>query len=185
MIDNVDFSILKCLKDTGETMWKKKIHQEMLACQETLPLPQEISLQTLGRRIDKLHKKGYLRNAIINPKELTRDLIIAYRITDQGWNVVEEKREQLLRELVCRELYSDKDNIEIGKYALAALINDEFGLEDRDIETADNYSRDELLVLLGLYFLDQKVSNVFDETERAKFRDVIMENRKITTTICT
>lgn len=175
MIDNINYAILKCLQDTDEALWKKRIYQELQDRHEILPFADDVSLQTVGRRIDTLHDEGYLENTIVSPQDVPRDLIIGYAITERGQNTIELKRETLLQKLVRNELFSSDAESSVGQKALAELTNNEFGLDGRTTETADHYSRDELLVLLGTYFLKKKASQVFGEKDVQRFRNAILE----------
>lgn len=179
MIDDIDYTILKCLDDAVEAFWKKRIYQEIEERREVLPMAGDVSLQTIGRRVDRLHEDGYLENEIVSPQEVPRDLIIGFTVTADGRKLVERKRETLLRELVRKELFIDEPDgdSDIGQKALAELTNNEFGLEGRTVETADRYSREELLILLGTYFLEKQASQVFDEEDVQRFRDVILNQK--------
>lgn len=183
MIDDVDYTILKCLHDAGESFWKKRIYQEIEEKHEFLPLTDPVSLQTVGRHVDELQAKGYLENRIVSSDEVPRDLIIGYTITEEGEKIIRTKRETLLRELVSKELFSDDEAPSVGQKALAELANNEFGLYDHTVETADHYGRDELLVLLGTYFLQKKASQTFGEADVQRFRDVILEQRSPSTVL--
>ncbi len=177
MIDDIDYTILKCLHDADEAFWKKRIHQEIQDRWAELPITDEMSLQTVGRRVDKLHDEGYLENTIVSPQNVPRDLIIGYNLTDAGQDTVTSKREILLKKIVRNELFSDETTPTIGQKALAELINNEFGLDGHTVETANHYSRDELLLLLGTYFLEKKASNVFGDEDVQRFRQTIMERK--------
>lgn len=183
MIDNIDYTILKCLNDADDAFWKKRAHQEIQECHDVLPITDNVSLQTIGRRIDALHDEGYVENTIVSPEDVPRDLIIGYSITEQGSTMLNVKRESLLKELVQTELFSDSDAGSVGQQALAELTNNEFGLTDHAHETANSYSRDELLILLGTYFLRKQASHVFGDEDVKQFRNVILEQKKPSTVL--
>lgn len=174
-IDTIDYAILKCLKDAGESFWKKRIYQELEARKKTLPLADDISLQTVGRRVDALNEDGYLENTIVSPQDVPRDLIIGYLLTEKGENVLTRKRESLLKKVVRDELFSDRQDLELRTKAIAELIGDEFNLPGYTDEMAEQYTRDDLLVLTGTYFLQKRVSTTFDEDDLEQFRNIIRE----------
>lgn len=177
MIDNIDYAILKCLHDADASYWKKRVHQEISDREEFLPAVDSVSLQTVGRHIDALNKEGYLENTIVSPQDVPRDLIIGYRTTEKGENMLETQRETLLKEIIQEEVFGDNDRLNIGQKALAELINNEFQIDGRTEETAEHYSRDELLVMLGMYFLQKKTDTVFGEEQVAQFRDAVKQQQ--------
>lgn len=181
MIDNIDYAILKCLRDADASYWKKRVYQELADRKEFLPVTDEVSLQTVGRRIDKLHSDGYLENTIVSPQDVPRDLIIGYQLTEDGANVLETKRETLLQEIVREELFGDNGRFDLNQKALAELVNNEFRVDGYAVETAEHYSRDEMLVMLGMYFLKKKADTVFDDMQIDQFRDAVTQQKSPST----
>lgn len=179
MIDNIDYSILKCLDTADQVTWKKRIHDHLTEQQDLLPMPGHISLQTTSRRVDTLHTQGLLQSSIISPDELRRSLIIGYRITDHGYRVMEKRRTEILKCIVGKELFCDEGQLELTEDALAEMVTDEFGLDDHTEQTVDHYHRDELLTLLGLYFLGKESEQVRNDAERRKFQEIIREQQEI------
>ncbi len=179
MIDNIDYSILKCMEITDTAIWKKRVHTLLREYHTILPVPEQISLQTVSRHIDQMHNQQLLSSSIINPDGVSRSMIIGYRITGRGRNVMNSKRKDLLKCIVGRELFSAKNQLHIDKNALAEMINDEFGLHGYTEKTVNHYSRKELLILLGFYFMAQDATDVFGEKERQKYREIIREQKEI------
>ncbi len=183
MIDTIDYSILKCLAAADRPVWKKQLHRMLEEQRDRLPLPDHIALQTVGRHIDRMHSDSLLTSSIINPEELRRNLIIGYRPTQKGRRMLEMKRSALLKKVVADSLFNAEDAVQFEKDVLAEMINDEFGLDGHTDETVRNYSRDELTLLLGLYFLKQEAADIFDESDRERFRTIIQERQEVTDAI--
>ncbi len=181
MIDTIDFSILTCLQRADSSLWKKRIHQELMEWEETLPLQDAVSLQTVGRRVDKLHDEGYLENTIVSPQDVPRDLIIGYTLTAKGEQIHDAKRESLLKAVVRDELFDDHQHPDIGETALAELLHNEIGAEGSPASTASHYSRDELLVLAGTYFLQKTAGTGFSDGDRQRISEAIMRQEALTT----
>lgn len=89
-IDLLDLQILAILRD--DPLWKKRIAHQI----------NNVSVQTIGRRVDALHDKGLLESCIIAPDDIKRDLIIAFETTETG-------RAALQTHLVCSD--SDCDDL--------------------------------------------------------------------------
>lgn len=170
-IDNVDFSILRCVKDADQPLWKKKIHGKISEYLDTLPLQDVVSVQTVGRRIDTLEEDGYLETKIASPDEVNRELIICYDTTAEGEQVLEARRRLLLRRVVGRELFGE-ERFDINKRALEILIRNEFtaGLS---IDATNGYSRKQLLLLLGMYFIEHDMADAFPAEKREQLRDAV------------
>lgn len=180
IMDNVDFSILKCIHECGEGMWKKRIHSQLEDMMDRMPLQELVSEQTVGRRVDALEVEGYLKTNIVASDEVARDLIIGYTVTPEGRQLLAQKRETLLREIVCTELFSDHDEMGITRRALADLANNEFRLEESAEGTVDIYSRRELLILLALYFVEKAATGTCSQEQHQAFRDIVLEERSPT-----
>lgn len=80
----IDLQILAELRD--DPLWKKRIAHQI----------DNVSIQTIGRRVDALRDKGLLDSCIIAPDDIKRDLIIAFETTEQG-------RAALQTHLVCSD----------------------------------------------------------------------------------
>lgn len=173
-IDNVDFSILNCVKVADQTLWKKEIHTRITGDQHALPVDITISPQTVGRRIDALEDDGYLESTIATSEEVNRNLLIGFRATEEGKSILDEKRETLLKKIVSREMFGE-DAFPIEKEALEQLIHEEFtaGLAT---DATNGYSRQQLLVLLGMHFIETEAFNVFSDEERQQLHTVIQDN---------
>lgn len=173
MIDDTDFMILKCITDANQPLWKNKIHQYLTGSENNLQLTDSISVQTVGRRVDRLNDNDYLENAIVSPDELKRDLIIAFKTTEKGEQAIQDKREEILKNAIRNKMFSD-NGIQLSQDALSELIRDEFELdEDTQHEVADEYSREELVTFLALYYAHQQVTDMFDEERMTQFQQLV------------
>lgn len=72
-------AILEAVAD--RSLWKAKIHETMEA---------DRSLQAVGRRVENLVDDGYMESTIIAPDEISPDLIIAFKPTEQGREVIKD-----------------------------------------------------------------------------------------------
>lgn len=95
-IDLLDYAILTVITESDDSMWKKAIRNELQERGDALPGDTDVSVQTIGRRIDALHDNAYIESCIVSPEELRRDLIIAYKLTEDGRIVKREKESKLL-----------------------------------------------------------------------------------------
>lgn len=158
MIDNTDFSILDCINRQDRPLWKNKIHQHIVENEDSYPLDGGVSVQTVGRRVDRLNEEGYLENAIISPNELKRDLIIAFKLTEKGLDALKEKREDLLQDAVKQKIFGSETEATIQKPALLALLQRHFGLDDDVSQRLDeNHEEGELITLLALHYAKKEL----------------------------
>lgn len=158
-IDDVDFSILNVIATDQFPLWKKEIHRNLSTDPHALPNVREVSVQTVGRRVDDLHERGYLDSCIISPKDINRDLIIAFKITDAGEQVRAEKRERLLREYVYHTFSKGNPDATRDVDTLAALTVEELGIDQElyeELRTADSL---DLLTLLLLHYTRSELSD--------------------------
>lgn len=173
-IDETDFAILKSVKDLDRPLWKNKIHERITENYDRLPLIDSVSVQTVGRRVDALTEEEYLESVIISPEEIKRDLIIAFKLTEQGVEAVEQKAEQYLQETVQAEVFSDEDKPRIGKKAMLELMQEKFGIEEGNKEQLDTeYSRDELLTLLVIYYVRNEIVDAFTNKNVEELLDMV------------
>ncbi len=179
-IDDTDFAILKCIRDMDRPLWKNKIHECIKDRFEELPLGSTVSVQTVGRRVDTLTDNAYLESCIISPDEIKRDLIIAFKLTDQGTDAVDQKTEEYLQRIVQTEMFPVDDELSAGKEAILELMTDRFELDAETVDTlSEEYSRKELVTLITLYYVKREISGVFKEDTVEKFVDLADSNEKL------
>lgn len=178
-IDNTNFMILKCLNDAEKPLWKNKVHERLMEIEDEMLLTGGVSVQTIGRRVDHLNNEGYVSNAIVSPDELKRDLIIAFKLTEDGKAAIREKREQLLKELVREQMFS-KSDASIDHNALVELVGDEFDVgEDEKRNMQDDYTKEELITFLAMYFSKKEAAAIFDKERISQFRELISAGEEI------
>lgn len=179
-IDAVDFSILTCIGTEEGPLWKNKIHECIEARADELPIPEPVSVQTVGRRVDRLNQDGYLDNAIVSPESLKRDLIIAFDLTEKGETAIRSMRTTLLRDAARREIFAAERVEGLSKAALIRLMQEEFGLDDDICQRMEaDYSRDELVMLLGMHFAEQQATDIFDDDKLRALRDTMADQETI------
>jgi len=66
---------------TDTTLWKKRIATDF-----------DVSVQTIGRDVDALHRDGLLTYTLVEPDTSTHTHLVGYTTTDTGDNVLSEYR---------------------------------------------------------------------------------------------
>ncbi|MDY6768958.1 MAG: hypothetical protein SVW02_02525 [Candidatus Nanohaloarchaea archaeon] len=177
-IDNIDFSIIKAVATTDEPLWKKQVHRRIKEERDTLPLDREISVQTIGRRIDELKEAGLLEPCIVNPEDINRDLIIAYHSTDRGEELLREKRDTMLREFAA-EVILPASGDRPSPATVADLAHRKFGVErdvlDRMVERDETY----LSAVIAYAYLKEAVEDVMTEEDVERFGETVHENDRL------
>lgn len=166
-IDEVDYAILSCVGEY-DAVWKKRVHDLVSDRCPEFPHMDAVSVQTVGRRINKLQENGLLESCILSPDELNRDLIIGYNLTEDGERAVREKRERFLKNEL---LYLSEQAVignqpldtDITREAYIKLIADEFGISEsvRD-SVLEKCGTIEISALLGGYFLLRDIPKLLD-----------------------
>ncbi len=173
-IDTVHYVILELL---SEPRWKSKIHTDIEGIGDEQLLDTVPSTQTVSRRVDELTDAGYLTTCILSPAEVDRDLIIGYKRTADGDDVMAEKRDDILQE-VAHTTSNDACGQQrtVSKPALVKLIADAFDLDDTGKEQMqDRYDEEELLSLLALHYAQENADS-FATHDRDHARDDENEN---------
>lgn len=175
-IDNIDFAILTLINNADRPLWKNRIHERLHDRQERLPITNGVSVQTVGRRVDTLQEEEYLETVIASPDDLKRDLIIAFKLTKDGKDVLRGKRESLLKELIHDTIFRDEKRTDIGKEALVSLINDHFHSGDTPELSADEHEEKELLSILTLYYAEEEAMHIFGKDDKQELYETVEEN---------
>lgn len=160
-IDTVDYSILTLVENEDQPLWKNKLYERFHDNLDELPVADGVSVQTIGRRVDRLSEDGYLENVITSPEELKRDLIIAFKPTEKGREAVEQKRKNILQELVRDTMFTDDKETDFGKEALLNLIKTEFGQDEQPFMEASR-DEDEIVSLLTLHYAREEAVQASD-----------------------
>lgn len=84
-LDMLSLYILHLL--TEEPLWQQRIYESLPA---DGPDILHASLQTVGRRIESLHDSGYLETCVTEAEPVNRNLLIAYRTTETGTDVLQQ-----------------------------------------------------------------------------------------------
>ncbi len=148
-IDMTDFLILKQVQDADRPLWKNRIHDR-----QSERFTDPVSVQTIGRRVDRLQEHGYLDSCITSPEEIKRDLIIAFKLSEDGKDALRQKRRELLLHEIQQELFQHTaEERRLSKEEIIELICDEFTIGDDMRTPLDTYGREELLTFLLLYFV--------------------------------
>ncbi len=167
-IDAVDYAVLKCLDENGGC-WKKRVHDWINDHHEELPRLEKKSVQTIGRRIDQLHEAGLIESCILAPDSVDRDMIIGYKLTNEGKGYLDAERTEFLKEKVLLaseaflERHEDHDEFSISRPALIELMADEFNIPPHERDLLENCHTDELITVLMHHFFRTEASPSFDE----------------------
>lgn len=184
-IDDLEFSVLKVVRDAEEPLWKKRIYIVLEERQDELPLTDaDFSEQTIGRRIDNLLNTGLLETTVAQSEDLERRNIIAYQLTDDGEEVLKEKRRKYIRDIVRRDIFLDYMEHEEPVEPLLSVISDEFDLNEADEQLLrDRYNGVQLASFLALYYVHKETLDLFTSEERNAIRAVAAEEKTLSETI--
>lgn len=169
-IDMADYAILTAISEADKPLWKKAVHERLHEREESLP-GSNVSVQTIGRRIDTLTKNDYLENVIVSPDNLARDLIIAFKLTDEGKAAIAEKRRELIKNVVRTNIFPEDRQTDVPQKPIIEMIGDEFNLnEEAKTVLAERYDAAELAAVLTMYYAEQEAEEFFSGKERQLFR---------------
>lgn len=174
--DNLDYAILKAVHDAETPQWKTAVHDYLDTHEARLPITNNVSAQTIGRRVDRLMYEGYLENNIISPEELNRELIIAYEPTEKGRAAIEEKREELLRGQIKQNIFPEEDGEPLSAEKLVALMQDEYGFSDAQRDAFAEYDRDEIIAFLTIRYAQKNAVNVLDEGHVKEYKEQLIQH---------
>lgn len=188
-IDEVDYAILKCLKQC-DACWKKRVYDWTREHIDEVPLMGEKSLQTIGRRIDRLHDEGLVDNCIMSPDAADRDMIIGYHLTDAGREALQAKRQRMLQDKAKRFtncLITGDGDPQVDRDALVALMRDEFDIGPEGQAIIEQLETRELLTVLTGHYINTNADDhlaradlVADLLERAqRLADPLMQDNTI------
>jgi len=178
-IDTVDYAILKIIGDHDQPLWKNRIHKRLTGCLEELPGVDSVSVQTVGRRVDRLRDAELLSSCIISPEAIKRDLIIAFKLTDSGADAIEQKQEEFLRETVKQQVF-DQNGAALSKPVISELIRNHFDLNPEIKQTLlEEYTSDELATFLTLYYVKRQVADVFSDESAEKLAELAEHSEEV------
>jgi hypothetical protein len=178
-IDTVDYAILKIVGEHDRPAWKNRIHELLTDQVDEIPEVDSVSVQTVGRRVDRLRDDELLSSCIISPDDIKRDLIIAFKLTETGQDTIVGKREEFLRETVKQQIFS-RGGMELEKPVLSELIRNHFDL-DTDIKhrLQDEYTHEELTTFLTLYYIKRQVADVFSNETAEKLAELAQRSDEV------
>lgn len=136
---------------------------------EELPRIESKSVQTIGRRIDKLHEAGLVESCILAPDAVNREMIIGYKLTGDGKKYMDAERKEFLKDKVMRaseallDRHDENDQFSISRPALISLMVDEFDIAGEARDTIEECRTDELIAVLMSHFFRTEGLPSFDE----------------------
>lgn len=170
-IDNVDYAILTMATDANKPLWKNKVHKRLHDNGDGVPRS-DVSVQTVGRRIDTLTEKDYLESCITSPDELTRDLIIAFKMTEKGEQAVKAKRRELVKEIIRTNLFPEDRQDDVLREPVVKTIREEFDVDTDTEQTLAEYDTLQLVAVLTTHYAEQTADALLNEEERRLFQQV-------------
>jgi DNA-binding PadR family transcriptional regulator len=96
-VDQVDLQILSVVNETDDPWWKKLISEQI----------DDVSVQSIGRRVDSLQEEGYLKRVFLDLDEGPGRASIGYRISDDGQALL-QSAEVCTK---CEKLRRDVDHV--------------------------------------------------------------------------
>ncbi len=174
-IDTTDYAILQSLSEVNDPVWKKKLHVRINEQHERFPGVNSVSVQTVGRHVDKLHDLAYLESCIVSPENLNRDLIISYRLTDDGVTVLQKKRESLIKSHIIQTENADKAE-------LLELIQQEIGLDEETMSFLSERDRSEVIATAEIYYMRKYLDENLDEETITTLRELMSDQDLFSTT---
>lgn len=160
-LDRVDYALLAAVTDADEPLWKKRIHAYLRDHVEQLPIEDPVSLQTVGRRIDRLHEDEYVASDIVSPDGLNRDLIIGYTITQDGHDAFHAAGHALLKR------YATAD-VDCSHAAAVALIDRHIPITPDTRQQLDDASTADLRTLIELAYAQERLKDGHDRFDMDK-----------------
>lgn len=160
-IDAVDYAILRCINAAETPLWKTAIHDRLQPQIQELPRIDSITLQTVGRHMNRLHEQSYVTSDIVEKAAADRDLMIGYRITERGTAAMERKQTELLKYYIqhADELLTEQDEDTVQQTAVT-LFERECELDDASVSfLQEECEAEEVLALIELFYATEYVHN--------------------------
>lgn len=174
-IDATDYALLVCLAEAAEPIWKKRVHERLQSPELSLPGNTELSLQTIGRRINELHEQGLVETEITHPEDASQNLIIGYTLTDTGIHALNEKRGDIIGSYAIQQ---NTDLTSKDRETLLQLLRDELELTEEEYKTLHDHSIEELRVFTLAYYAHSLVASTLDEQTAETFFDIIARRER-------
>lgn len=175
-IDDTDYALLAAIADAEKPLWKKRLHNRLQNRSPPLPGNTDLSLQSVGRRVNLLHERGLVDTEIVHPPNIAQNLIIGYTLTDNGRQVLKEKRSDIIGSYAR---WTSQDMASFGdRETLLQLLQDELKLSEEEHEILQSCEMDELLVFTLLYHTRRLVNSTLNEQTAAAFYDILERHQK-------
>lgn len=177
-IDATDYALLACVADADSPVWKKRIRDRLQSQDPALPGRSDISTQTVGRRISEMHDQGLVDTTIVEAPDAASNLIIGYVLTEDGRDVLAEKRRDIIGSYAFRTDQEEATEF-IDRRVLVQLLEDEIGIATNDSEVFQGCDVEELLMFSLMYHTRRLADTKLDEQTESAFTD-ILQNLKNT-----
>lgn len=180
-LDKMDYALLTCLEEAETGLWKKELHAELERRATEFPGNVTRSIQTVGRRVEKLHEAAYIESCIVRPDNIPRELIIAYTTTEEGLEAVQEKRSALLKRYVAayHDVIDEKLHEESNaSQALAHLLCRHYNLEETNCGRLKDLPLPDLVAASHIFAARAIAFEEMDEQSGTQFTE-LMKNLDI------
>lgn len=171
-VDEADYALLAAIADAGRPVWKKRIHTRLQNRDPPLPGNTGLSLQSVGRRINALHDEELVDTVIVDPDDVSQNLIIGYTLTEKGQRMLKEKRGDIINSYVGR-----MDESVVPPDVLLQMLDDELELDETEYREIQKQSPEALHVFTVLYNALRLVDERLDEEATKTFSDIIRRRR--------
>ncbi len=179
-LDILDYAILKTLADEGRPLWKSRLHHSVTEEYDGFPdATNDVSVQTIGRRIDRLASEGYTENVIVDPDDISRNLVIAYTLTDEGEDALKEKQKTLLKQIVKHNIFPEDDDPGLSKEGLLSIMQDYFDFSDEVREQFAEFEYTEIVTFLTIRYARKKTVDVLDEGHLSDYSDILKDHNDL------
>ncbi len=179
-LDMLDYALLKVMADEGKPLWKKRVHEHITERYGDFPqTTPNVSVQTIGRRVDRLASKGLAENLIIEPDNLNRNMVIAYTLTDDGEDALRRKQEMLLKQVIRHNIFPEDEDPHLSKTALIEVMQDFYEFEDTVKDQFTQYAYEEIITFLTIRYARKNTVDVLDDGHLSKYNDLLDEHNNL------
>lgn len=178
-LDTLDYAVLKTVCDHESPVWKTKVYNYITENEKDFPVLDSISQQTIGRRMDRLLSEEYLTNEIVEPDSVPRGMLIAYDVTEDGREALQEKRRALLKRAVKHSIFPEEEGSGLDKHSLITLMQDEYEFGDDRKEQFQDYDYTELVTFLTIRYARKNATDTLDSGHMDKYEQVLDDHPEL------
>lgn len=178
-IDGVEYAVLKTFHELHRPLWKQRVHEHIREHRYDMPIEDDVSLRTVGKKIDRLKYEEYLEQTIASPDDTNRDQIIAYTLTDDGEHAMVAHRINLLRQVLLNHLFPQNVDNKTSKKAIISLMQDQYGFDDDVRDALFDHSREDIIAFLLIRYTQKEAVDILDHGQLEQYHDILDERPTI------